>query len=149
MTFAAVAGQARVSNWLVYAEGVREHVDQARARQAIQPQRDQQAGRAASPASLLADLEYYRTQNRALRSERDTLKAALQRSLGHQPDQLSTRIDELTALAKQLTAERDHSRQDKTALEQRLKDTEDDLAAARTSLRRMIRAEDSGGPDQH
>lgn len=55
-----------------------------------------------SAASLLTDLEHRRAQNRTLRAERD----ALQRSLGHQADQLANaplveRINELTALAQQ------------------------------------------------
>ncbi len=37
VTFAAVARAARVSTWLVYAGGVREHVEQAMKRQAAQP----------------------------------------------------------------------------------------------------------------
>ena len=152
VSFAAVARKAGVSNWLVYAPGVREHIDQARARQATQPQRDRQVGTAVSAASLLTDLEHCRAQNRALRAERDQLKVALQRSLGHQADQLANaplveRINELTALAQQVTGERDQARREKADLEQRLSETEDDLAAARTSLRRMIRSENTPGHD--
>jgi hypothetical protein len=37
ITFPAVARAAGVSTWLVYAKGVREHIEAARGRQAIKP----------------------------------------------------------------------------------------------------------------
>ena len=37
ITFTAVAKAARVSTWLVYADGIREHIDAARHRQAPPP----------------------------------------------------------------------------------------------------------------
>ena len=40
VTFAAVAKEAGVSNWLVYAEGVRERIEQARRRQPDRPRRN-------------------------------------------------------------------------------------------------------------
>ncbi|MEV4847027.1 hypothetical protein AB0K20_27870 [Micromonospora matsumotoense] len=40
ITFAAVARTAHVSTWLVYAEGVREHIEAAIERQAFQPAAD-------------------------------------------------------------------------------------------------------------
>ncbi|MER5432893.1 DUF6262 family protein [Streptomyces sp. NPDC002588] len=146
VTFAAVAKAAGVSNWLVYAEGVREHIEAARKRQEGQPRREAQVGRSSSAASLATDLELSKQQVRALRDERDHLKAALQRQLGHQLDQVANadlvaRVDELTRQHEEITAERDALRRDKTDLEERLAETEEDLAAARSSLRRMIRAE--------
>ncbi|WP_401441532.1 hypothetical protein [Streptomyces sp. NPDC088789] len=51
VTFAAVARAASVSNWLVYADGVREHIEKARAQQASRPARDRQFGGTASTAS--------------------------------------------------------------------------------------------------
>ena len=76
--------------------------------------------------------------------ERDQLKAALQRSLGHQLDQLGNsdlvvRVDELTEAAQRLTGERDDARAETAALQRQVATLEDDLAASRTSLRRMIR----------
>ncbi|MFJ9822538.1 hypothetical protein ACIRU3_46535 [Streptomyces sp. NPDC101151] len=146
MTFAAVARTAGVSNWLVYADGVREHIDKARAQQASSPARDRQPGGTASTASLRTDLELSRTEIRTLREERDKLKAALQRSLGQQLDQAATkdlvaRIDELTSHNHELSTQLQQVRQDNTQLSRRLEEAEDDLAAARTSLRRMIRDE--------
>lgn len=146
VTFAAVARAAGVSNWLVYADGVREHIDKARAQQASRPARDRQSGGTASTASLRTDLELSRTEIRTLREERDKLKAALQRSLGQQLDQAGTkdlvaRIDELTSRNHELATRLRQVQQDNTQLQQRLEEAEDDLAAARTSLRRMIREE--------
>ncbi|MEV0173167.1 DUF6262 family protein [Streptomyces sp. NPDC050803] len=146
VTFAAVARTAGVSNWLVYADGVREHIDKARAQQARRPSHDRQCGGTASTASLRTDLELFRTEIRTLREERDKLKAALQRSLGQQLDQSATkdlvaRIDELTSHNHELSTQLQHVRQDNTQLTRRLEEAEDDLAAARTSLRRMIRDE--------
>ncbi|MBW3705799.1 hypothetical protein DTB58_17275 [Streptomyces griseus] len=149
VSFAAVAKAAGVSNWLVYAEGVREHIEAARKKQAGQPRREAQAGRSSSAASLATDLELSKQQITALRTERDQLKTALQRQLGQQLDQvgaagLVARVDELTRQHAALTAERDALRQEKAELEGRLVEAEEDLAAARSSLRRMIRAENAG-----
>ncbi|MEU3069917.1 DUF6262 family protein [Streptomyces sp. NPDC006906] len=146
VTFAAVARTAGVSNWLVYADGVREHIDKARAQQASRPARDRQSGGTASTASLRTDLELSRTEIRTLREERDKLKAARQRSLGQQLDQAATkdlvaRIDELTSHNHELSTQLQQVQQDNTQLQRRLEEAEDDLAAARTGLRRMLRDE--------
>ncbi|MFC4463778.1 DUF6262 family protein [Streptomyces xiangluensis] len=149
VTFAAVAKEAGVSNWLVYAEGVREHIEAARKKQAGQPRRETQSGLSSSAASLRTDLELSKQQVAALRGERDRLKAALQRQLGQQLDQVGSadlvaRVEELTRQHEVLTAERDTLRREKAGLEERLAESEEDLAAARSSLRRMIRAENAG-----
>lgn len=74
------------------------------------------------------------------------MKAALQRSLGQQLDQAATkdlvaRIDELTSHNHELSTQLEQVRQDNTQLSRRLEEAEDDPAAARTGLRRMIRDE--------
>jgi chromosome segregation ATPase len=148
ITFLGVARAARVSNWLVYAEGVREHVEAARKSQAGRTAREQRAGTTASTASLATDLELTRAELRRTRDERDRLKAKVQRGLGHQVTQagtteLAARIKDLTArigrqdaelaqartLIAGLTAERD------TAL--------DDIAGLRTALRQMTRQQNA------
>jgi hypothetical protein len=80
-----------------------------------------------------------REDNRRLRHEREQLQRALRRDLGWQLDQIGTtdleaRVDELAAANQKLTAELAATKQD-------LADSQDSLAAARASLRRMIRAE--------
>ncbi len=52
MTFLGVARAAGVSNWLVCAEGVREHIEIARKGQQGTQRRERQAGAMASAASL-------------------------------------------------------------------------------------------------
>jgi hypothetical protein len=84
ITFPAVRQAAGVSKWLVYAPGVREHIEAAIAGQAKKTRRASAAGGTgggaagitASAASLACDLELARDQLRQLRAERDKLKAA-------------------------------------------------------------------------
>jgi hypothetical protein len=144
ITFSAVAKAAGVSTWLVYADGIRDYIQAAQAFQASAPARETAVGGRTSAASLRTDLELSRQDNRVLRAEIARLKHALRDNLGRQLDEESThrlraRVDELTAANEQiqnqnhaLTAERD-------ALQAALHAAADDLAAARTSLRRMIR----------
>ncbi|WP_311137227.1 hypothetical protein [Streptomyces sp. I6] len=115
ITFLGVAKAAQVSNWLVYAEGVGEHIEAARKAQTTGRARERKTGAAASPASVATDLELARAELRALREERDQLKAAVQRGLGQRVGraghaELVSRINELTAanqaLADKLTAPR-------------------------------------------
>jgi predicted nuclease with TOPRIM domain len=146
VTFAAVARHARVSTWLVYAEGVREHIQAAIKRQAAQPVTDHRAGLAPSAASLRTDLELARQEIRDLRAERDTLRDGIRRQLGQQLDAISakdltTRIGELTRRNQQLADQASRAAADSQALRARVAELEADLAAARTSLRRMIRDE--------
>lgn len=148
ITFAAVAHTAKVSNWLVYAEGVREHIDAARQRQTTQPAADQRTGLAPSAASLRTDLEITRQEIKELRADRDKLRHNLQKQLGHQLDQLThreltDRIHELTQHNQHLTNQNNDLTERNTALKQRVTELEDDLTATRTSLRRMIRSENS------
>jgi predicted nuclease with TOPRIM domain len=146
VTFAAVARHARVSTWLVYAEGVREHIQAAIKRQAAQPVTDHRAGLAPSAASLRTDLELARQEIRDLRAERDKLRDGIRRQLGQQLDAISakdltTRIGELTRRNQQLADQASRAAADSQALRARVAELEADLAAARTSLRRMIRDE--------
>ncbi|WP_406296512.1 DUF6262 family protein [Embleya sp. NBC_00888] len=148
VTFAAVAKIAGVSNWLVYADGVREHIQTARDRQAARVQRGRPAGTVAGAAGLKTDLELARQEISSLRTERDKLKGALQRQLGQQLDQVAAgdliaRINELTQQNERLIAERDALERERAEFEAKLAETEEDLGAARTSLRRMIRSENA------
>ncbi|WJV51741.1 DUF6262 family protein [Streptomyces flavofungini] len=144
VTFAAVARAAGVSRWLLYTEGLREHVEAAITSQTKGERRAKQAGRDASAASLATDLALVREENKALREERDRLKKAVQRSLGAQLDQtgtreLTTRVNELLAAVERTALERDEIRAERDALQRKLTETEDDLAAAREAGRRMLK----------
>jgi hypothetical protein len=148
VTFTTVREAAQGSKWLVYADGVREHIEQARTQQAGRKVRDRRRGLQPSTASLQTDLELARADNARLRTEPDRLKAAVQRGLGHQVNQLAAkdmaaRIDELTWANQQLITELSRLRTDNQGLNRRLTEAEDDLAAARMSLRRMIRSENT------
>jgi chromosome segregation ATPase len=139
-----------VSNWLVYAEGVREHIDGARARQAVHPA-EPSTGASGSSAGLKTDLALARQEITALREERDKLKDAVRRQLGQQLDQVGTgelvaRIDELSRQNAELTAERDTLTRGKAEWEEKLAEAEEDRNAPRASLRRMMRRENAN-PD--
>lgn len=152
VTFAAVAREANVSTWLVYADGVREHIDATRQRQAAQPIRDQHTGLTPTAASLTTDLALARQEIKELRTERDNLRTNLQHQLGRQLDQLThqhliERIDELTQHNQQLTAQNRDLDTRNDQLQRRTTELEDDLTAARTSLRRMIRNTNQPGSE--
>lgn len=149
VTPAAVAAAAQVSVWLTYADGVRDHVEAAQRRQADhQPEPGQLApprrAEQATPASLRADLAIARDEIRRLRAERDKLRGRLRLQLGAEiegPDRaaLIARVGDLEAAARQLAAERDARAAEASHAQRQIRELEDDLTAARESLRRAIR----------
>jgi predicted nuclease with TOPRIM domain len=144
ITFAGVARAAQVSTWLVYAEGMREHIHEAIRRQALKPSRDSRAGLTPSAASLKTDLELARIDIAKVRGERDKLRDRIRHQLGQQLHSTATadlinRINELTTQNQQLTAELRHAATETQQLRQRAAELEDDLVASRTSLRKMMR----------
>jgi hypothetical protein len=142
ITFTTVARTAKVSTWLVHAEGVREHIEAAIRQQEHEPVVARCDGRQASPASLKSDLMMAREEITALRQERDRLREAVRQQLGQQLDQVSSR--QLTDRITELTNANRRLEQDAAQLrplKDRVDELERDLAAARTSLRKMIRAE--------
>ena len=86
ITFTAVAKAAGVSTWLVYADGIREHIDAARHRQSNHHRRtDTPTASSTHPttsASLRTDLAIAREQIKTLRTERDKLQQRLRLQLG-------------------------------------------------------------------
>jgi hypothetical protein len=149
VTATAVATAAGVSTWLVYADGIREQLEAARRRQA---DREPGASTTAPPgrsdpvtqASLRTDLAIARDEIRRLRAERDKLRARLRLQLGAEiegPDraELIARVATLEASCRQLAAERDARAAETSHAQRRLGELEDDLTAARESLRRVIR----------
>ncbi|MGP4052798.1 DUF6262 family protein [Streptomyces sp. 2A115] len=146
ITFALVARRAEVSSWLVYSSGVREHIDQARTRQAAQSVRAEQSGTRASKAGEQTDLVLAREEIKRLRAQVAELREGLQHHLGRQLDQLgsqdlATRIDELSQENVRLAAAEREAAATNRELDRKVAQLEDDLAAARTSLRRLIRNE--------
>lgn len=151
VTAAAVAATARVSSWLVHADGVREHLEAARRRQAepgATPIPDAPAGNHASltPASLRTDLAVARAEIRRLRAEHDKLRSRLRLQLGAEIEgperaELITRVATLEAVGRQLAAERDARTAEARLAQRHARELEDDLAAARDSLRQVIKSQ--------
>jgi hypothetical protein len=153
VTFAAVATAAGVSSWLVYAAGVREHVEAARRRQAdrgVSPARSPVAtDRPATRAGLRTDLAIAREQIKGLRAELEKLRQRLRLQLGAEiegPDraELIARVADLQAVNRKLVAERDARSAEADAAQQRARELEDELTAVRESLRRVIRDKNRG-----
>ena len=148
VTFTTVARTARVSTWLVYADGVREHIQAAIRQQADQPA-DHAADDPASMVSLRTDLALARDEITRLRAHNDKLRLNAQRLLGRQLDQIDqgellARVDALAAENRRLTEKLQQSAQEKSVLAHRNIELEEDIAAARTALRRMIKEQSSG-----
>lgn len=145
ITHTAVARTAQVSTWLTYTDGIREHIQAARDRQTSTPP---PTPTQETPAGLRAELHLARQEIKDLRQERDRLRSAMRHQLGqqldalHTPD-LTTRIDELTRHNHQLADQLQHVTEENTALRNHATSLEEDLAAARTSLRRMMRTENT------
>lgn len=147
VTAAAVANAAGVSTWLIYADGLREHLDQARHRQELPvPIPARAPGRQASPtpAGLRTDLALARDEIRRLRADNDKLRHRLRLRLGAEIDgparaELTARVADLETANRQLLAERDARTTEAHDVQRRIRGLEDDLTAARESLRRVIK----------
>jgi hypothetical protein len=144
INFAAVARTAKVSHWLVYADGVREYIETARSAQAAEPAQAKRHGRSASEASLRTDLQLVKQDNRRLRQEIDQLKNALREQLGNRLEVAST--ESLRRRNDQLAEANNRYRSENACLTTELDEVRaqlavaaDELTATRTSLRRMIR----------
>ena len=139
ITVASVARRAKVSTWLVYTSELRAAVAAAQARRADEP------ARAPTPAGVATDLALARAEITRLRAERDRQSHQLRLALGARVDQLNKadlaeRVDELTRHNRQLSSELTQVQGDARRLQACVAELEDDLTAARTSLRRMIRS---------
>ena len=149
VTATAVAAAAQVSVWLAYADGVRDHVEAAQRRQAEHqpgpgPVAPPRCGPPATQASLRTDLAIARDEIRRLRAEHDKLRSRLRLQLGAEiegPDRakLIARVADLEAATRQLAAERDARAAEASHAQRQVRELEDDLTAARESLRRAIR----------
>ncbi|KQH76212.1 hypothetical protein AO501_00900 [Mycobacterium gordonae] len=149
ITFTAVANAAGVSTWLVYAPGIREHIDAARGRQANHsptPMPTPCGNHSTTPASLRTDLAIARDQVKTLRAERDKLQQRLRLQLGAEiegPDRalLTARVADLEAVNRRLVAERDARTIETDSAKRHVAELQDELCAARESLRRVIKAQ--------
>lgn len=148
ITAAAVANTAGVSTWLVYTAELREHLDAARRRQQHRTTGPDRAADSHPPSAadgLRTDLALAREQIRRLRDERDKLRQRLRLRLGaeidDQPDrgELIDRVAQLESQTRQLLAERDARAAEADRAQRHTRGLEDDLTAARESLRRVIK----------
>ncbi len=149
VTATAVAAAAQVSVWLTYADGVRDHVEAAQRRQAEHqpgpgPVAPPRRGPPATQASLRTDLAIARDEIRRLRAEHDKLRSRLRLQLGAEiegPDRaaLIARVADIEAAARELAAERDARAAEASHAQRQVRELQDDLTAARESLRRAIR----------
>lgn len=144
VTFSAIARKAGVSTWLVYAQGVREHIEEAIRNQEHEPVAARSDGRQASTASLKSDLAMARAEIAALREERDRLHGAVRQQLGQQLGQVGNRqlierITELTAQCRRLEQAESQARAETATARDRVTALETELAGARTSLRTVLR----------
>jgi hypothetical protein len=151
VTFASVAKTAGVSRWFVYTEGIREQVEAARRRQhehravPVSPLPVEHG----TAASRSTDLMIAREEIRRLRAERDKLAHRLRLHLGAEIEgpekaQLIARVTDLERVNRQLVAERDARGAEIVAATHRVGELEDELFAARESLRRVIRDHNRG-----
>ncbi|WP_110944824.1 DUF6262 family protein [Streptomyces niger] len=149
VTFARVAKEAGVSSWLAYAPGLREPIEAARQRQkelgveanagAVPPQSR------VSHASLKTDLALAQQRIKELREERNRLRERLRLQLGAELDrtdshELISRVDQLSRENEQLTGQLRQAQADNRTLRVTVESLEDDLTAARQSLRKMMRS---------
>ena len=142
ITFASVAREAKVSTWLVYAPGLREGVEEHRARQSDRATIERRPQREASGDAT--DLALARAEITRLRAERNEQQRRERLALGSKLDDIAkadllARLDELTRHNSEVLADAARQRSENHVLQARVVELEDDLAAARTSLRRMIR----------
>lgn len=137
ITFAEVARTAQVSSWLVYAEGPREEINQAIQSQMRQTARGDKEGTHVSNNSLRTDLELARSEIKSLRAERDQMRRQIQAALGQQLVQLTNQplVERIEALTEELRL----SNAANSQLRHQISELEDELAGARTALRRMIK----------
>lgn len=141
ITFIKVARRANVSTWLVYSPGTREQIHEAIAQQR---QSEQTIKQPAGIDSLRTDLALARQEISALRHEREELRGSLRQALGRQLNNLSTAplVDRLNHLASELA----EAQRSNTDLNLQITALQDALTAARTSLRRMIREQNTDTP---
>lgn len=143
ISFAAVARRAGVSTWLVYTPDLRQAIEKARAGQTNRD-RPGPTPRADTPAAV-TDLVLARAEIARLRAEQATQQHQIQLALGVRLDDIAkadlvARVDELTRHNTALAADLARSNTETAALKAQIVGLEDDLAAARTSLRQVIRS---------
>ncbi|WP_051786786.1 MULTISPECIES: DUF6262 family protein [Streptomyces] len=148
ITVSQVARDAAVSTWFVYNQpqvhrAVREGI--ASQRERVRQDSTAPVAQQVSPAGLRTDLALAREEIKDLKRERDQLLNRVRLSLGAELDgvnqnELIQRVQRLEQRNTALNEELSEARNRIATLEDRLRETEDDLTAARAGLRRAMRA---------
>lgn len=143
VSFAAVARRAHVSNWLVYADGVRGRIEVAMKQQSEESSQTSSHG-PVSASSIMTDLVLARQEVKTLRAENEKLRCNAQRLLGQRLDhigleELIVRIDQLNSENHRLTSELQYTKDECADLRSQVAELEESAAGARAALRRMIR----------
>jgi hypothetical protein len=147
VSFAAVARRAQVSPWFTYNNSeVSAAIHTAMSEQqehGVEANRTPPLNRATS-ASLHAELAFLRTELAKAKTSRDDFRRRLQLALGAAIEAddvqgLRTLVQELKQRDEQLSAEALAGRRREGELTRKLATAEDELAAARSALRRAIR----------
>jgi len=142
ITLASRATEAKVFGWLAHGPGLREAVEEHRARQSDRATTERRPQREASGDAT--DLALARAEITRLRAERNEQQRRERLALGSKLDDIAkadllARLDELTRHNSEVLADAARQGSENHVLQARVVELEDDLAAARTSLRRMIR----------
>ena len=151
ITATTVARGAACSTRLVYSQGIRDHLEQARRHQAEHGLPGPAVRPRASTAGLETDLVLARHEITQLRSENQRLHHRLELQLGTEldetaPRQLHDRILDLETAHRELLVAREVADQRTEELEGILAATRDDLVAARAATRRVLRAMNASPP---
>ncbi|MEH0544815.1 DUF6262 family protein [Streptomyces sp. B21-105] len=150
ITVAQVARDAAVSTWFVYNQpqvhqAVQDGTAAQRERVRVRDKFPVPETRQVSSTGLRTDLALAREEIKDLKKERDRLRTRVRLSLGAELDEvdrneLIERVQQLEQRNTALSQELSEAKARITSLEGQLSRTEDDLTAARVSLRRAMRA---------
>ncbi|WP_109005305.1 DUF6262 family protein [Streptomyces rishiriensis] len=148
ITVAQVARDAAVSTWFIYNQPqVHQAVQDGTAaqRERVRDKFPVPETRQVSSAGLRTDLALAREEIKDLKKERDRLRTRVRLSLGAELDEvdrneLIKRVQQLEQRNTALSQELSEARLRIASLEGQLSQTQDDLTAARVSLRRAMRA---------
>ena len=141
-----IARRAGVSPWFIYnTAAIRTAVERATEEHSHTATRSSAGRTSATADSLHAELLMAREEVRALRTDRTKLETKVQLLLGNQlehlpHDTLLARIHELEQIAAELRSDLDSERRRADTMTTRTEELQDELTAARASLKRMVQS---------
>ena len=141
-----IARRAGVSPWFIYnTAAIRTAVERATEEHSHTATRSSAGRTSATADSLHAELLMAREEVRALRTDRTKLETKVQLLLGNQlehlpHDTLLARIHELEQIAAELRSDLASERRRADTMTTRTEELQDELTAARASLKRMVQS---------